>query len=520
MNYKILFYSLLLAYNVCGQSNITADIVQLSKLTFNNSPAIKRNALTVNSAEGNFKTQKGAFDYQIVSSISLIRDQFNPFDIDPINNYLSIGKLKSRGTSISLELQKKHRTGLSTNLSIDYSLDNNNYLINNFGESVNPFIADHNVSATFSLTQPLLRGNNKKVTTAQEQQSIINLKNAKNNSRFANSYELYSLGISYWQYVTAFKSLKIYKENETRVKRVLEVTQELVKADKKPKGDLIQIQADLASQERQTRIAQQTLYSSKLNLGRVVGFNEDESKKINIPINEFPEIKESGIDSSYNKTKLIELAQKNRLDIEAAKRTQEALALQTNLASNYKKPQLDLTGYINYGGMNMGNGLDVALTSFIRNQGRNVGFGFSLNFSLPINNNQAKGNYIQSKAILEDQEISNKNLQRNINLNVSIAFEAINTSIATLEKTKKSLDFYQKVYDNEQVKFQNGLTTLLNLILFQERLTFAQLEYLQAHQQFAIAILNLRYETGSLVATQSNKEIEGISRASFYTIPK
>lgn len=42
--------------------------------------------------------------------------------------------------------------------------------------------------------------------------------------------------------------------------------------------------------------------------------------------------------------------------------------------------------------------------------------------------------------------------------------------------------FYKEAFRNEQEKFQTGLTTLLNVILFQERLTSSELDYLQAQQ--------------------------------------
>ena len=89
-----------------------------------------------------------------------------------------------------------------------------------------------------------------------------------------------------------------------------------------------------------------------------------------------------------------------------------------------------------------------------------------------------------------------------------------------LQKAEETLGYYQNVFSNEQVKFQNGLTTLLNLILFQERLTFAQLEHLQAQQQFATAIINLRHETGTLITIQENRlVVSSITNDIYYTIP-
>ncbi|MBL4606063.1 MAG: TolC family protein, partial [Flavobacteriaceae bacterium] len=206
-----------------------------------------------------------------------------------------------------------------------------------------------------------------------------------------------------------------------------------------------------------------------------------------------------------------------RKDILASKKTQEALKLQLDLAENNKKAQIDLTGFLNYGGMNMGNGLNRAIATFTRNEGRSFGYGISLNFSFPINNNLAQGSYIQNEVALKDQQIANNDLQRNIRLNVSIALNDLDKSVQVLKKAQESLNFYQKVFNNEQVKFKNGLTILLNLIQFQERLTFAELEYLQAHQQFASAIINLRYETGTLLINK--KGASGIDKKLFYTIP-
>ena len=521
MNYRILLLSLsiLTACNLYSQSAIPVDIVKLSELTFSKSPTVQRNALTIDNAEGRLQVQKSAFDYQLVSSASLSRNALNLFEIDARNQFLS-DDLKSKNTGASLGLQRKFRSGLSANLNVNYSMANDNFPINRFNQNVGSFIEDHSVSSTFSLTQPLLRGRGKLVASALEKASALNLQSANDSYEFANSFELLQTGVTYWQYVAAYKSLKIFQENEARVRRVLQITQELVKADKKPAGDLVQIQADLANQERQTNVAEQTLFSTRLNLGRVIGLSEAESKQLGDPIDEFPTLLESGYNKNSDVSKLLEIAQNNRNDIEASKKTQEALELQFNLANNNRNPQLDLTGFINYGGMNMGNGLDKALSTFTREEGQNLGFGFSLNFSFPLNNNQANGLYLQNETALKDQQIANDNLLRNIDLNVSIALNNLENNVTVLEKALESLNFYQEVYNNEQVKFQNGLTTLLNLILFQERLTFAQLDYLQAHQQFASSIINLRYETGTLLANQTVNGFTGITKELFYTIPK
>ncbi len=522
MTCKFVFLSLLVLFGMChiySQTKVPVDIVQLSEATFSKNPAIKRNILNISNAEGSLQIQKSIFDYKLTSGVSLSRNALNLFEADPRNEFIG-NRLKSRNTGVSMGLQKIFRSSLIARLNVDYSMAENNFPFNRFNQNVGSYLSDHSVSSRFSLTQPLLRGRGKTIATASEQASSLNLESANNNTEFANSFELFQMGSAYWQYVAAYKSLVIFKKNEARVRRVLEITEELVKADKKPAGDLAQIQADLANQERQTKVAEQTLYTARLNLGRAIGLSEAESKQLGDPLDEFPTIRESGYSNDFDETIFLTIARKNRKDIQASKKIQKALELQLRLAENNKKPQLDLTGFVNYGGMNMGNGLNRALATFSRNEGRSLGYGFDLNFSFPLNNNQARGTYIQNEVALKDQKIANNNLQRNIDLNVSIAFNNLDNSVQVLEKAKEALEFYQKVYHNEQVKFRNGLTILLNLIQFQERLTFAELDYLQAHQQFAIAIINLRYETGTLLKRKDNTTEVKIKRESFYTIPK
>ncbi|MEM6379978.1 MAG: TolC family protein, partial [Bacteroidota bacterium] len=99
-----------------------------------------------------------------------------------------------------------------------------------------------------------------------------------------------------------------------------------------------------------------------------------------------------------------------------------------------------------------------------------------------------------------------------------IAYNNLLNSVEAVKKSEQALRYYENVFENEQIKFQNGLTTLLNLILFQERLTFAQLDYIRNQQQFAIALSNLRYETGTIFSSEvANSQFDS---AIFYSLPE
>lgn len=518
MRANYFFFALLIlsGFNVFSQSKIKCDLIEVSSIAFNKNPAIKSSYYSVQDAEANLQVQKSAFDFNLNSLLSYENSKYNLFNADPRNLYIN-QSLKSNSFDFSAGLQKKFRSSQIAELSVKYLYNNSNYPFNSFNEFVGPFYGNHTTLTNFSLTQPLLRGRGKGIATVGEKVAKLYIDRNSYNNEFTNSYEILQLGLAYWNYYTTYKSLDIYIQNENRVREVLGITKELVKADKKPEGDLAQVNADLTNQERLTTLAKQNLYNARLNLGRTIGLSDDESQQLDIPVNAFPLVPDSGYLKNMDKTAFIKKAKELRADLKAVKNNSDAVELQYKLAENSKRPQLDLTGFVFYGSASTGNGVDQAMDSFSNNQGQNVGGGAKLTFSIPINNNLAKGNFLKSKIALNDQTVINENSLRNVELNINSAINNLHNSVQVLEKAKESLTFYQEAFNNEQIKFQTGLTTLLNLILFQERLTASELEYLSAQQQFSNAILNLRYETGTLI----EKDGPGfkITQSSFYTIP-
>jgi outer membrane protein len=517
MRNYFLFYILLISSNVSqSQSKIKCDLIEVSSIAFNKNPTIKSANYSIQNSEANFQIQKSVFDFNLNSDVTYQNERYNLFNADPRNEFVD-KTLRNNSFNVSTDLQKTLRTGQIVDVSLKYNYNNNNNPYNAFAEYVGAFYGNHSSTVNFILTQPILRGRGGKITTASEEASVFYINKSKYDYEFANSYEIEQIGIAYWNYYTAYKSLSIYIQNENRVREVLNMTTELIKADKKPQSDLDQVNADLSNQERLTAVAKQDLYNSRLNLGRVIGLIDEESQRLDIPINDFPTVLESGYSGAINKNALIKIAKDKRGDVNAIREEYKAIELQNLIAANNLKPQLNLAAFAFYGSASVGNGVDKSWSSLTNNQGQDLGGGAKLTFSFPLNNNLAKGNYSISKIALQNQSVINENTHRNIELNIDIAINNLKNSIVILEKSKESFNFYQNAFNNEQIKFQSGLTTLLNLMIFQERLTSSELQNLNAQQQFSNAIIILRHETGTLIS----KEDLGfkITQNAFYTIP-
>ncbi len=508
--------------NVEGQmaiDTIPCTLSNLTSLTLDKNPQLQRQKLRIARNRADLQIATSLFDYRLNASLNANRNQENLFTLDPRFPVID-GRIKTNNYTASGGIQRILRTSLSTRVGFDYARISDNFPLNQFNEEVGSFVSNNFTTINLSFNQPLLRGRGRKFATANEQFSKDMVESSIYDLIFLSSGELSNMALAYWQYLSSFQRLKVFIENEARIRKVLEITQDLVNAERKAESDLIQIQADLTDKERQTVIAQQQLYNSRQNLGRFIGLNEEESRFFSHPINPFPKIDQANYTPEISLEKLLLLARNNRADLKALIISKNALEILFEQSRNNLKPQLDLQSSISYGGIDVGNGLNRVFTPLEQEAGRNVQVGFGLNFLFPLNNNAAKAGFLRSKVAVEDQQVVIDNQIRNIELDISIALNELHNSVINLEKSYKTFQYYQEVFNNEQIKFQNGLTTLLNLILFQERLTFSQLDYLQAQQEFASAIINIRQETGTIFPLEEflSSSIE-INAQVFYELP-
>jgi outer membrane protein TolC len=272
---------------------------------------MKRSAFTIQDAEANLQVQRSVFDFNSYANLGVRNSNYSLFDADPRNQFVS-KVLKSNTTDFSAGFRKLLRSGQTTDISLNYGFNNSNLPFNSFNENVGAYLGNHLSTVNVALTQPLMRGRGRNIATIGERTSYLFIENTKRNNEFVNSSEILQIGFAYWNYYTAFKNLEIYKQNESRVRNVLGIANELVKADKKPAGDIVQVNADLVNQEKLTIQAEQNLYETRLNLGRVIGLSNEESLLLDIPLNEFPTILTSEYRNNLDKNAFIKVARERK----------------------------------------------------------------------------------------------------------------------------------------------------------------------------------------------------------------
>jgi outer membrane protein TolC len=125
----------------------------------------------------------------------------------------------------------------------------------------------------------------------------------------------------------------------------------------------------------------------------------------------------------------------------------------------------------------------------------------SVRYSFPLKNNAARGILLQSTSKLRQAVIQTKDLARNIHSNVAVALTAVKNGVAELKKSRKAVEAYKLAVEDEKLKYMYGMSTIIDIINTQDRLTDAKLDEIAAHSSLANSIAGLRYETGTLIST-------------------
>ena len=496
------------------EKNISADLILLYDYVLDSHPNIKSGELQLKCAVADRQSALGRFDLNVISSLDYSFDQNGLFSEDPTTNLIG-SNLNAHNLLVSSGIAKRFRSGIDMTASISYGRIANNLPLNAFNENIGPFVADNTTSVDISLVYPLLRNRGRDIVIAGESLADLSIAAETSNLKTTISQSVFSMTMAYWEYLFASQSYSVYRSNEERVEKVLINTKELVSAERRPESDLLQIEADLLDKSRQSFIAEQQKIAAKLNLGRAVGLGSDESELISIPLSQFPDVLKANEVPAVQG--FLAFARKYRPDLQVLREILEQFRINKRLAENNTKPQLDLSAFSSYSGTQNGNNIANVLSALGQSQGRNYHTGIGLSYRFPIQNNAAKGAQLKASLQVEDQEVRLDNQIRNIELSISIAHSNLLNSITTVEKAEKALNYYREVYENEQIKFRSGLTTLLNVIIFQERLTFSELDFLRAQFQYASAITELRFRTG--MNTISNDRSDSIHDL-FYSLPR
>ena len=457
-------------------------LVDVLRLVLENDPNIALAYARVASAEGSLLAAESDFDLLLSAN----------FDAGHSEIPLSETTATERddfdlGAGLNMQL----RNSLSLSSGVDFSRT----------DPAGGATISNTATVFFSLRQPLLRGRGQEVATASERSARRSLDAEALDLSHTLSTRLLLVTTRYWQLEASRRRLQILRDAEDISRRILSTTQRLIEADLTPAAERIQLEADLSSRTTDRLAAEQALFAARQNLGLEIGLDPGPIRDLPLPSTAFPRIDPDRL-SEADLDAWIDFALHHRADLAATRERLESSQILLAAAEDGLEPRLDLTFRPSYTGLVDGSGAGDFISPLYENV-PGISALVSLSYSLPIQNRGAEAAALQRRAARESSALQLTLLRRTISVNAAIAFEAVRRNAQQLEQIIHSAELFRKTLENEEKKLQAGSSTLIDVITQRNRLTGAQQQQVAIELALALAIADLRFQTGTLLdATQ------------------
>jgi outer membrane protein TolC len=387
-------------------------------------------------------------------------------------------------------------------------------------------VAKVNVNTVF----PLLKGRGSASAAANETAAEQKSRAAEFRFYHSVSSTLKDAVNAYWEYKATIFKVQTQVESE---KRVLKWRETAATAAAKQEGswqnakekythEVSYLQGYLADKRRNVTEATRQVNITKGALAIAMGIPAAQLNQIGFPSEDFPKEWQSvltRLEQHPMQANWKEIALDKRLDLQSSKLQQQSAMTLLIKARQDILPQLNAGLNYNYNSLEWGDGLDrYTFTSDMRGNDTMV----NLTFSYPLGNDVAKGQRDLASANYQIQTSQVNNLIRTIYLQIDTATTELMSQLKAVVETKKAVETYLPSLD-QLVQAQQNLASdpaaIINLVELEDRLNKAGLDYTDALLGLAKAVIDLRFQTGTLIAPSQTGERELILEDNLNSLP-
>lgn len=464
-------------------------------MTLEHDPNIALAASQLAASEGTLLSARGQFDPVLTASLTHSHEE-TP----------SSGSAASETTQVgsTLGLTQQLRTGLRLEPEIALVRD----------QSADP--TSNQATVSFTLRQPLLRGRGREAVAAGERAADRERAATQLDYRHRIAERLRTVVAQYWSVAAAMRNLEILRATEESSRGLLGTTRKLVAADLTPAAELVQLEADLVAREAARIGGERSLFAARQLLGREIGLPPAVVRSLPLPADPFPELAPADLPPPAADIDFTQRALAHRDDLQAAKERQEAAGIRRRAAENAVRMQLDLVFSPSYSSLVEGAGTGDYFSPLYRNiPGLSTVVGLEL--SWPTRNRTARGNWIRAQEEETQSALGVELAALGVGTAVLTALDAVRRDALQLARAAQAEELFERTVTNEEKKLRAGTSTLIDVITQRDRLTSARQRRVAAQLALAVALVDLRFETGTLLAADG--ELSVLHPGRLTTIP-
>ncbi|MBV8279749.1 MAG: TolC family protein, partial [Verrucomicrobia bacterium] len=304
---------------------------------------------------------------------------------------------------------------------------------------------------------------------------------------------------AYWALVAALDKFAL-QDRAYRVDAILtQLSQEMAEGGGVPFSEVTLARGRESQAFAQRVQALVSVYDAARKLGIQIGLRSNDLKKLPFATQNFPKIKPHDV-GSLDTDNLVDAALARRQDRAAALNTIKAKQVLLDKAKMDLFPSPQLTGTI-------GSTINNEKVSLFNapERGTKVGLDASmlLMWAWPFANNSAEGGVMSAQSDVNTAVINMEDLSNTIAANVTAATDTLQELARDVESQEKAVVAFTKSFDDMREKFRRGATTMFETIQSEEQLTTAQSELVDFQLALANAVVQLRYETSTLLSSET-----------------
>lgn len=415
---------------------------------------------------------------------------------------------------------------IQNNISIKQTeLDNQNAAITkkdalgNFLPSVNASGSHSwNIGLNQNITTGLLENQTTQFTSANLNANVDIFKGLQNQNQLrkanlsliASQYQLtkmqedvaLNVANAYLQILFNRENLKVQKEQQALDTKQLARVTELVDAGNVPKGDLLDVQATLASDNQRVIVAENALLLSKLSLAQLLQIQDFQN--FDVSDEDMPTIMSTILSESPDA--IIAKAKESRTELKISNANIEIAKKDVSIAKGAYLPSLSgfygfntrasysdrIVGVDGGGNIITGKALPV-WDQFDKNKGQN--FGLSLNIPI-FNGFAARNNVARAKIALERTQLAKSQQELDIERNVFTAYTDTKAAKESHEAALQIVKARELAMQYAKDRYEIGMMNIFDFNQAQNAYVAAQSEVLRTKYDYIFRIKILEFYFG------------------------
>ena len=402
---------------------------------------------------------------------------------------------------LNLQYLFPSRTGFTWGPFFEYTLDGDRFV----GKPVNEDFGGKGIrdlyrgTLGFTIDMPLARGFGRHATGAAERAAQFDFEASLATLRHSAAVSVLNTALAYWSAVEIGDRVSIFEDSVRVQGELVELIEMLIEADEITASELSRARAQQSSGRAALEDARRSYHEARVALADALGLQVEMLEQAPAPSDEFPSLLPLGSLAAAEPDRWVLTAAQRRDDYRAAVKLRESGGVLLRAARLGLKPRLDVGGRFWYNALAESSGSEAF-------DGKWVGPSYSVNFDFewPFANNTQEGRLVQAQSQEQIQAIDVAELRRRIRSGVVQVFASLEETRTQAALAREAVENYVKALAAEREKLRFNMSTLVDTLLTEQRLTEVRLGEASARRRYAQLLAQLRFETGTLVFETPN----------------